>query len=90
MKGHATGARIGLLVTATLLAATLVHAQDKPRPSAKKPAKNAKTAMKELFGVRWHTSVDAALKQASTAETSVSKEKPVMVLRVLGDIDGFM
>lgn len=40
----------------------------------------------EACGVSWHMTVSSALQQAATKKA----EKPVMVLRVLGDLDGFM
>jgi hypothetical protein len=55
----------------------------KNRPASDKPASGK---LEELYGVAWYTSWEDALKEAA----SPSKEKPVMCLRVLGDLNGFM
>ena len=58
------------------------------KPATVKPAtgKASDNRIEELYGVSWHTSWEDALKEAA----SPSKEKPVMCLRVLGDLNGFM
>ena len=73
-----------------LTALTLVMAIAIPIAAAPpaKPADKGKqkvgAEVKHLYGLDWHTKLDTALK------SSASDAKPIMVLRVLGDLDGFM
>jgi hypothetical protein len=55
-------------------------------PADDKSTKSGTLKVREACGISWHTAVPAALEQAATKKG----EKPVMVLRVLGDLDGFM
>jgi hypothetical protein len=43
----------------------------------------------QAFGIRWTPGIEAALQQAA-GEESVQDDRPVMWLRVLGDLSGFM
>jgi hypothetical protein len=71
-----------------LLAVFAAVAAPPAKPSDKSKDTSARTTVKHLYGLDWHTKLDAALKQAAGDKTG--GEKPVMVLRVLGDLDGFM
>ncbi len=90
MKRLTIRARTGLALAAALIWLGPVDAAEKPKAQAKKPAKESKAGVRHLFGIDWRLSVDDALKQAGAGASSKAKEKPVMVLRVLGDLDGFM
>jgi len=63
---------------AVLLVAASLSAEAMADQSAKHNEK-----VRQLCGIRWHTSLEHAQKDAA-------KDKPLMVLRVLGELDGFM
>ncbi len=90
MNRYAWGARIAALFTITLALALPAAGQTGGKQKAKKPASESKAGTRHLFGIDWHLSLDTALKRASSGETTSAKEKPVLVLRVLGDLNGFM
>ena len=64
---------------------------EKPRREKKtrrnKPGSSAGT--KKAFGIHWTPGIQAALENASGSESS-EDDRPVMWMRVLGDLDGFM
>jgi hypothetical protein len=66
--------RTTLACAAALLLTTFAAAEDRKVTSA--PRTN------RICGVAWHDSVDRALKASSG--------KPVFVLRILGELDGFL
>jgi hypothetical protein len=53
-----------------------------------RPAAAERAGTEKLWGIAWHPSIDAAL--AAAAGNSSADEKPVVCLRVLGDLKGFM
>ena len=71
-------------------ARSAAFAVDKPRsqPAKKTQANQQKPAdTVELCGITWHRKLPDALK---AAKGDAGKDRPVMVLRVLGALDGFM
>ena len=78
-----------LTAMAVVLTVALTAAAAPPaKPTDKNKEKTPQAEVKHLYGLDWHTKLDAALKTAA-GDTTVA-DKPVMVLRVLGDLDGFM
>ena len=77
------------VVAAALLAATL-NADGPPTKSPAKPQGKPKTKpdSQRICGINWETKLDVALKKAMGEKGT--NDRPVMVLRVLGDLDGFM
>ncbi|HEV3024396.1 MAG TPA: sigma-70 family RNA polymerase sigma factor [Pirellulales bacterium] len=55
----------------------------------KNAAKRSRSTTVELYGIAWHASVDRAL-AAAQGVVSDERDKPVLCLRVLGDLAGFM
>jgi hypothetical protein len=74
-----------LIVVGALAPMAVGASKTKRRDSAK--AGEART--RELFGIRWHASFDAACR-AAQGKTPGDVGKPVMHLRVLGDPAGYM
>lgn len=82
----------GLLLAVLAVLVTGV-AEGKPRKAAQKrrPAgekKETKGATRELWGIDWHTTLEKGL--AASIEVTGGSSRPVMLFRVLGDLDGLM
>ena len=76
-----------IALTAGMAIALPIVAEPPTKPAdTGKPKADAE--VKHLYGLDWHTKLDTALKSAAGDGTTAAK--PVMVLRVLGDLDGFM
>jgi hypothetical protein len=81
-------AAAGLLAVALLvLPAGLAPAADRNR--APRPTSTGKDEVRRLLDLRWHTSVEGALKEAAGGP-GPKTDRPVFVLRVLGELDGFL
>ena len=82
--GLVLGSALGVAALASLVAFP-TDAGARERPSRTQPAETTKPSptTHRLYGTTWHSQVEPAL-----AAASKSVRKPVLVLRVLGAIDG--
>ncbi len=71
-------------IAAALLWALSADAAAAP-PKAPKSKKRSGAGQHELYGLSWHDSVEGALRDAAAS----SPEKPVLWLRMLGDLGGY-
>jgi hypothetical protein len=78
--------RTGMTTLAVTLLAATTHASGPPAQQQAKP--NPKPDTFKFCGIDWHTKLDPALKQAPGDKRT--SDRPVMVLRVLGDLKGSM
>jgi hypothetical protein len=86
--GLRRGALAGLLALALLvLLAGPTPAADR-KPTAR-PSGAGKDEVRRLLDLPWHTSVEGALKEAG-GKPGQNADRPVFVLRVLGELDGFL
>jgi hypothetical protein len=81
MRRELTAISVCLLLVLSAAAAPPTKPKDKSKP------KEGTSDVKQLYGLDWHTKLETALQKAGER---TGAEKPVMVLRVLGDLDGFM
>ncbi len=86
MKPHWKSA-LGILALAGILGASPLSAQTPQRAevaaTAKKPALDLKT--KRIIGLDWHGSLEAAI---AANEKRPKEARPILFLRVLGDLEG--
>jgi hypothetical protein len=71
------------IIMGALCLAPSVTAAPPQRPAAGKPTRANPADKCELHGITWHRNLEYALQQAKT-------DRPVLLLRVLGELDGFM
>ena len=68
---------------------TAVDSEPKPRAKAQRNIRKTSANTRTAFGIVWTPDISSALKSAAGGETT-DDDRPVMWLRVLGDLNGFM